>query len=164
MWSIFFSLSLSLQEQKKGKLPPGLFLQSCSFFSNVSLLISFWLALLCSPSDLWELWVRRHSVSLGTSCSKIDRCCSQRGSFRELEFSSNILYSQYYSDWTFIYPMDNTIHFLNNQSQLEYFIFIQAFRLKPFSGDFVLLKFASAFRYLGKLSKPCTYNLVNQRQ
>ncbi|XP_015748235.1 PREDICTED: uncharacterized protein LOC107328035 [Acropora digitifera] len=52
-------------EQKKGKLPPGLFLQSCSFFSNVSLLISFLLALLCSPSDLWELWVRRHSVSLG---------------------------------------------------------------------------------------------------
>lgn len=44
-------------EQKKGKLPSGLFLQSCSFLSNASLLISFLLALLSSPSDLWELWM-----------------------------------------------------------------------------------------------------------
>lgn len=163
----FLSRSLSLQEQKKGKLPSGLFLQSCSFLSNASLLISFLLALLCSPSDLWELWVSRQSVGLGTSCSKIDRCCSQRVSFGELQLSSNILYSQYYSDCTFVYPVDNTILFLNNQSQLEYFIFIHpGFSFKAIFRRFCTswLKFASAFRYLGKLSKPCAYNLVNQRQ
>jgi len=44
-------------EEKKGKLPSGLVLQSCSFFANMSLLVSFLLALLCSPSDYWELWM-----------------------------------------------------------------------------------------------------------
>ncbi|KAL9984102.1 hypothetical protein ACROYT_G006361 [Oculina patagonica] len=44
-------------EEKKGKLPSGLVLQSFSFFSNISISISFFLALLCSPSDYWELWI-----------------------------------------------------------------------------------------------------------
>jgi len=44
-------------EEKKGKLPTGLVLQSFSFFSNISISISFFLALLCSPSDYWELWI-----------------------------------------------------------------------------------------------------------
>lgn len=44
-------------EEKKGKLPTGLVLQSFSFFSNISIIISFFLALLCSPSDYWELWI-----------------------------------------------------------------------------------------------------------
>lgn len=44
-------------EEKKGKLPSGLVLQSCSFFANISLFILFLLALLSSPSDYWELWM-----------------------------------------------------------------------------------------------------------
>ncbi|KAJ7392323.1 hypothetical protein OS493_011980 [Desmophyllum pertusum] len=44
-------------EEKKGKLPSGLVLQSFSFFSNISISISFLLALLCSPSEYWELWI-----------------------------------------------------------------------------------------------------------
>ncbi|XP_073241214.1 uncharacterized protein [Porites lutea] len=44
-------------EEKKGKLPSGLVLQSSSFFANISLSTAFLLALLCSPSDYWELWV-----------------------------------------------------------------------------------------------------------
>ena len=53
----FILFGLYIQEEKKGKLPTGLVLQSFSFFSNISISISFFLALLCSPSDYWELWV-----------------------------------------------------------------------------------------------------------
>lgn len=53
----FSSCFLFVQEEKKGKLPSGLVLQSCSFFANISLFILFLLALLSSPSDYWELWV-----------------------------------------------------------------------------------------------------------
>ena len=53
----FILFGLYIQEEKKGKLPTGLVLQSFSFFSNISIIISFFLALLCSPSDYWELWV-----------------------------------------------------------------------------------------------------------
>lgn len=55
LWFYFFGLYI--QEEKKGKLPTGLVLQSFSFFSNISISISFFLALLCSSSDYWELWV-----------------------------------------------------------------------------------------------------------
>lgn len=44
-------------EEKKGKLPSGLVLQSFSFFSNISICISFLLLLMCSSSDYWELWI-----------------------------------------------------------------------------------------------------------
>ncbi|XP_022791955.1 uncharacterized protein LOC111331163 isoform X1 [Stylophora pistillata] len=44
-------------EEKKGKLPSGLVLQSFSFFSNISICISFLLLLLCSSPDYWELWM-----------------------------------------------------------------------------------------------------------
>ena len=53
----FLLCGLYIQEEKKGKLPTGLVLQSFSFFSNISISISFFLALLCSPSDYWEVWV-----------------------------------------------------------------------------------------------------------
>lgn len=54
----------SLEEKKASKLPSGLLLRSCSFFSNISLLTSFVLALLCAPSDYWELWMTCAILSL----------------------------------------------------------------------------------------------------
>lgn len=73
----FILFGLYIQEEKKGKLPTGLVLQSFSFFSNISIIISFFLALLCSPSDYWELWVG--GLTLMISWLQLEYwCCFQQ--------------------------------------------------------------------------------------
>lgn len=60
-----------MQEEKKGKLPSGLVLQSFSFFSNISICISFLLLLMCSSSDYWELWVSGVLKTINNRSSKL---------------------------------------------------------------------------------------------